>query len=171
MARTINKLSVVLANKLSSPGYYGDGTGLWLLVSKTGSKSWVFRFALAGRRREIGLGALHTVSLGLAREKAKQCRLILADGKDPIVERDASRTAKAVSAASLKTFDQCAVAYIKAHRGGWKSAKYAAQWETSLANYASPVFGALPARFPPAEPNVIKTVKCPPKAIAGRRPP
>ena len=144
MARTVNKLSVVLANKLSSPGYYGDGTGLWLLVSKTGSKSWVFRFTLAGRRREMGLGALHTVSLGLAREKAKQCRLILAEGMDPIIARDASRAASAVSAARLKTFDQCAAAYIKAHRSGWKSAKHAAQWETSLANYASPVFGALP---------------------------
>lgn len=71
MVRTVNILSVVLANKLSLPEYYGDGTGLWLLVSKSGSKSWVFRFTLAGRRREMGLGALHTVSLGLARGKAK----------------------------------------------------------------------------------------------------
>ena len=98
MARTVNKLSVVLANKLSSPGYYGDGTGLWLLVSKTGSKSWVFRFTLAGRRREMGLGALHTVSLGLAREKAKQYRLILAEGMDPIIARDATVISNSLSA-------------------------------------------------------------------------
>lgn len=52
--------------------------------------------------------------------------------------------ASALSRAQAKTFDQCAAAYISAHRGSWKSAKHAAQWETSLANYASPVFGALP---------------------------
>jgi hypothetical protein len=70
--------------------------------------------------------------------------MLLTEGKDPIVSRDASRTASALSAARFKTFDQCAAAYIKAHLGTWKSAKHAAQWETSLANYASPVFGALP---------------------------
>jgi integrase len=144
MARTVNKLSVALINKLSSPGYYGDGGGLSLLVSKSSSKSWVFRFTLAGRRREMGLGGLHTISLGIAREKALQCRRLLAEGTDPIQARDAAKASRALSTARLKTFDQCAAAYIKAHRGSWKSAKHAAQWETSLAAYASPVFGSMP---------------------------
>ena len=91
-----------------------------------------------------GPGGFNAVSLSLAREKARECRLLLTDGKDPIVNRDAARTATALSAARFKTFDQCAAAYIRAHRGSWKNAKHAAQWETSLANYASPVFGALP---------------------------
>jgi integrase len=144
MGRHVEKLSAILVRQLKSPGYYGDGNGLWLQVSASGSKSWVFRFTISGKRREMGLGATHTVSLSIAREKARQCRLLLTEGKDPIVSRDASRTASAVSAARIKTFDQCAAAYIRAHRGSWKSAKHAAQWETSLANYASPVFGALP---------------------------
>jgi integrase len=144
MDRTFNKLSAILVSKLSSPGHYGDGGGLWLQISGTGSKSWVFRFALAGKAREMGLGAVHTVSLAIARERARQCRLIVSEGKDPIVARDAAKTADALSQARSKTFDQCAAAYIKAHRGGWKSAKHAAQWESSLATYASPVFGSLP---------------------------
>jgi integrase len=144
MAQRVKKLSVVLANTLSSPGYYGDGGGLWLRISKSGTKSWVFRFTLAGRRREMGLGALHTISLAMAREKALQCRRMLDEGQDPIIARDGARTKEALSLARVKTFDQCASAYIKAHRGSWKSTKHAAQWETSLANYASPVFGALP---------------------------
>jgi hypothetical protein len=144
MARSVNKLSVVLINKLSSPGYYGDGGGLWLCISKDVSKSWVFRFTLAGRRREMGLGAFHTISLSMAREKALQCRRLLAEGKDPIVDRDSARTSQALSLARVKTFDQCAAAYIKAHRGSWKSAKHAAQWESTLATYASPVFGSAP---------------------------
>jgi hypothetical protein len=144
MAGNVNKLSVVLINKLSSPRYYGDGGGLWLLVSKTASKSWVFRFTIAGKRREMGLGALHTISLAIAREKALQCRRLLADGQDPIVARDAGRNKESLSLARMKTFDQCAAAFIKAHRGGWKSAKHAAQWESTLSTYASPVFGSAP---------------------------
>jgi hypothetical protein len=125
MSRSVNKLSVVLINKLSSPGYYGDGGGLWLRVSKDVSKSWVFRFTLAGRRREMGLGSLQTISLAIAREKALQCRRLLAENQDPIVARDASRTKDELVLARRKTFDQCAAAYIKAHRGSWKSAKHA----------------------------------------------
>lgn len=144
MARSVNKLSVVLINKLSSPGYYGDGGGLWLRVSKDVSKSWVFRFTMAGRRREMGLGALHTISLGMAREKALACRRLLAEGKDPIAERDSTKASLALSLARVKSFDQCAAAYIKAHRASWRSAKHAAQWEATLATYASPIFGAAP---------------------------
>lgn len=144
MGQHVKKLSAILVANLSSPGYYGDGDGLWLQIARGGSKSWVFRFTLAGKRREMGLGGLSAVSLAIARERARAGRLLLSEGRDPIVERNAARSSDALRRARLKTFDQCAAAYISAHRGSWKSAKHAAQWETSLANYASPVFGALP---------------------------
>lgn len=144
MARQVDKLSAILMKSLSSPGYYGDGNGLWLQVSSSGSKSWIFRFRNAGKRREMGLGPLRTVSLAMAREKALVCRRMLAVGTDPIVARDFAKTSQALSLARVKTFDQCAAAYIKAHRGTWKSAKHAAQWETTLAAYASPMFGSAP---------------------------
>jgi integrase len=139
----LNKLSAMSVSKLTSPGNYGDGGGLWLQVSGSGSKSWTFRYTLAGRAREMGLGPLHTVSLSMAREKALQCRRLVAAGTDPIAARDAAKTALALSAARHRTFDQCAAAYIKAHRGSWKSAKHAAQWQSTQAAYASPVFGSL----------------------------
>jgi integrase len=144
MAHQIKKLSAKLIANLSSPGYYGDGEGLWLQISPSGSKSWIFRFTIARKAREMGLGSLNAVSLSIARERARQCRLLLSEGKDPIVERNAARTSDALRKARLKTFDQCAAAYISAHRASWKNAKHVAQWESSLANYASPVFGALP---------------------------
>lgn len=144
MGRYVRKLSAKLVENLSSPGYYGDGDGLWLQISGSGSKSWVFRFTLAGRRREMGLGSLNAVSLSIARERTRQCRLSLSEGKDPIVERNAARTSDVLRKSRLKTFDQCAAAYINAHRASWKNAKHIAQWESTLANYASPVFGALP---------------------------
>ena len=88
MGSNAKKLSAILVNKISSPGHYGDGEGLWLQISVSGSKSWVFRFTLSGRAREMGIGSLNAVSLAIAREKARECRLLLSGGKDPIVERD-----------------------------------------------------------------------------------
>ncbi|OEZ90742.1 prophage CP4-57 integrase [Duganella phyllosphaerae] len=92
----------------------------------------------------MGLGALHTVNLSEARAKAKDCRSTLLAGQDPLEVRAASKLALAAERAKLMTFDQCAAAYIAAHRGGWKSAKHASQWENTLATYATPIIGALP---------------------------
>jgi integrase len=144
MALKVNKLSALAVSKASKPGYYGDGGGLWLQVSKSGSKSWIFRFTLAGKQREMGLGPVRTVDLAIARAKAKECRLLLLDRQDPLEARAASRAANALRQARSLTFDQCASAYITAHSGGWKNAKHASQWESTLSTYASPFIGALP---------------------------
>lgn len=144
MASVINKLSVMLVSHLSKPGYYGDGGGLWLQVSPTKSKSWIFRFRMAGKQHEMGLGALNTVDLAAARVQARECREMLRQGIDPLAARRAARTAMALERARSITFDQCAAAYIDAHRGGWKNPKHAAQWESTIATYASPVIGTLP---------------------------
>jgi integrase len=144
MVRPVGKLSSIAVTKARHPGYYGDGGGLWLQVSISGTKSWIFRFTRQGRQREMGLGPLHTVSLAEAREKAKACRQHLLDGHDPIEARDAVRLAAALDRAKALTFDQCATDYIKAHRAGWRNAKHASQWTSTLATYVSPVFGSLP---------------------------
>lgn len=144
MASRINKLSVLAVRGLEKRGLYGDGGGLWLRIAVGGSKSWVFRYDLAGQRHEMGLGPIQTVDLALARTKARECRLLLLDGKDPLSERRRERTAYMVERARRITFDQCAQAYIAAHRGSWRSAKHAKQWETTLSTYANPVIGALP---------------------------
>lgn len=144
MARLIEKLSPLEVSKKTKPGYYGDGAGLWLQVSPSGTKSWIFRFTFAGKQREMGLGPFHTVSLADARVKAKECRLSLRDGKDPLELRKAARLAEALDRARMVTFDQCAAAYIAAHRESWRNPKHASQWENTLATYASPIIGALP---------------------------
>lgn len=144
MASTINKLSAILVSRLDKPGYYGDGGGLWLQVSPTKSKSWIFRYTIAGKQREMGLGSLNTVDMAAARVKARACRQMLLDGIDPLASRREARSARALTEAKRITFDQCAAAYIDAHRGSWKNAKHVAQWESTLATYASPLIGALP---------------------------
>jgi Arm DNA-binding domain len=61
-------------------GRYGDGGGLFLQVSKWGTKSWLFRYERNGRERQMGLGPVHTVSLAQARELAREARLLVLQG-------------------------------------------------------------------------------------------
>ena len=144
MARLIEKLTPLLVSKITNPGYHGDGGGLWLQVSKSGSKSWIFRFTLRRKQREMGLGAAHTLGLGEARTKAREYRLMLLEGLDPIEKREELKKAEALANARMMTFDQCAKEYISSHRSGWKNIKHAGQWEATVATYASPVFGSFP---------------------------
>jgi len=144
MGRTIEKLTALAVNRAKEPGYYGDGGGLYLQVSKTGTKSWIFRYVRAGKERQMGLGPLHTVSLAQAREHARKCRSMLLAGADPLESRRAQQLEDTLERAKTITFDYCAKAYIDAHRGSWKNAKHAAQWESTMATYASPIIGKLP---------------------------
>lgn len=130
-------------------GFYCDGGGLYLSVRnlKGGegvARSWIFRYRRLGRLRDLGLGSTATVGLAAARERARQARQKLLDGIDPIEERTAAKAAAAVSAARSMTFEQCAESYIEANRAGWKSAKHADQWRSTLMTYAHPIIGALP---------------------------
>jgi Arm DNA-binding domain len=142
MAKKIERLTALGVQKCSKAGYHADGAGLYLQVSKGGGKSWVFRYMLRGKPREMGLGS--HVSLEIARQKAAAARAVLADGMDPIDARDAQNQKQALEQARSKTFGECAEAYIKAHQAGWRNAKHGAQWEATLNTYAAPVFGSLP---------------------------
>ena len=144
MAQNLSKLSALAVAKGSKPGYYGDGGGLVLQVSPTGSKSWLFRFTFAGRRREMGLGGLIAVSLAEARNRARECRGLLQLGQDPLHARDAARIDTRLKASRVLTFAQCAAAYIKAHRASWKNVKHGDQWTNTLATYAGPIIGDIP---------------------------
>jgi integrase len=143
----MGKLSALAVKNATATGkarYIGDGRGLWLQVTPSGAKSWIFRYTRDGKAREMGLGATHTISLAEARELALECRKKLQNGGDPLAEREAARLAAKLEAAKAMTFDQCAAAYIDAHRPGWKNAKHASQWVNTLATYAAPIIGKLP---------------------------
>jgi integrase len=139
----INRLSVAEINAKSKPGLYADGGGLYLQVANGGSKSWIFRYMLAGKPRKMGLGSINTVPLKLARERAAAQRLRLLDADDPIELRKAERMAKLAATTTALSFKEAAEQYIRAHRAGWKNVKHAAQWEATLKSYAYPVFGDL----------------------------
>lgn len=144
MARKIERLSARFVETTKAIGYHADGAGLYLQVSKSGTKSWVFRFMLHGKRREMGLGALHTIGLAEARNKARGCRQQLHDGIDPINARDAEKAQKRSESAAAITFSQCAERYIHAHKAGWRNPKHAEQWANTIETYSGPVIGNLP---------------------------
>lgn len=137
------KLSPAQVRNASTQGMYGDGAGLWLNVGPTGGKSWVYRFMLDGKAREMGLGPLHTISLADARGRALVCRKQVLDGIDPLEARDAKRKAQKAEAAKAITFRACAAKYIAANRSGWKNEKHAAQWDATLEAYVFPTIGDL----------------------------
>src|SRR5258708_25737680 len=104
------------------PGLWADGRGLYLHVTPTDARSWIFRYSFDGKRRDMGLGPIEDVSLKLARENIGELRLMVRDGIDPI-EAKRSRAAERRAKRNQSTFAECADAYIEANRGGWKSAK------------------------------------------------
>jgi len=136
-------LSARAVQTLHKPGMHLDGRGLYLRIGPGGSKSWVYRFALAGKTRDMGLGPYPEISLAEAREQAAAQRKLRLDGTDPIAVRQAGRQQAKLNSAKLMTFRACAEAYIAAHRAGWKNPKHAAQWPATLSAYAYPVFGDL----------------------------
>lgn len=127
----------------------GDGDGLYLQVtknSKTGSirKSWVYRYRSGRRSREMGLGPLKTVSLANAREAARAASQLRAAGHDPIEYRNQADRDQRLATERAKSFRQVAEEFIETKKSGWKSAKHAAQWTSTLERYAYPVFGDVP---------------------------
>jgi integrase len=144
MARQANKLSPLAVKRLKTPGVYCDGLGLWLQVSQFGTKAWIFRYTRHGRRRHMGLGALHTVSLAEARERARRARQILLDGEDPLeIAREKRDEARAETAERI-LFKDAANRFLDLHGTLWKNGKHREQWKSTLATYAYPTLGNRP---------------------------
>jgi integrase len=137
--------------KTAAPGRYGDGDGLYLFVRKPESAFWVFRYTIAGRMREMGLGrarGTNAVTLVEARAKGGTLYRAVRDGLDPLAEREAKEAeekAQAQSAAILAvTFREAADSHIAAHDAAWRNPKHRAQWSSTLDTYVHPHFGDVP---------------------------
>jgi integrase len=144
MARPKHKLSTKFVEKNGlRPGLYGDGAGLYLQVSSSKTKAWVFRYMLAGRARKMGLGDIDRIGLAEARKKAAEASSLIVDGKDPINERKARKAALAIEKAKALSFKECAEQYITMQEPGWKNPKSPNQWRASLKAYAYPTIGNL----------------------------
>jgi integrase len=118
--------------------------GLYLQVSKWGTKSWEFRFRLRGKTRSMGLGAYDSLTLKAARDLAELLRLKVKNGIDPIDEKkvrdqeaEAAKLQAAIEATRLMTFKDAVDAYMQEGRiAKFKNEKHRKQWRSTLDMYA-----------------------------------
>jgi integrase len=139
-----NKLSAIAVRSLRIPGKYGDGGGLWLIVTTPERRAWVLRYMRQGRSHEMSFGNARDVTLAEAREKAAEARRLLAQGIDPLDHRQAAKGAQPATVANVTTFAQAADRYVAQNEAGWRNPKHRQQWRNTLATYASPHIGELP---------------------------
>lgn len=123
LARSIHKLTDTGIRTAKAKGRYSDGGGLYLNVTATGTKSWLFMWAHGGNRREMGLGPYPAVSLAKARSRSVELREAVEAGRDPIAEK---------RQAPEPTFAKCAADYISANETEWSNEKHAYQWRQTL---------------------------------------
>ena len=129
-------LSTAFVRNVAQAGRYCDGDGLYLDVQPSGTRSWVQRLVIRGRRRELGLGGFPLVPLKDARAQALANRRLARAGGDPLAER---RRLK-----SMPTFAAAAEAVLAQMRPGWRNPKHGKDWLSSMARFAFPRLGKLP---------------------------
>ena len=128
----MGKLAVKGIRALTEPGRYGDGATLFLSVAPGGSKSWIQRVTVDGKRRDIGLGGFPVVSLATARRRAFDNRVAIAEGRNPLDEK---------RKAAIPTFREACQRAFEANRPRWRNAKHVKNWMQSMERYAFPVIG------------------------------
>ena len=147
MPRKVREVSAIEVSRLTVPGlhFVGAVSGLALQVQPSGARSWVLRFSIAGKRREMGLGGFPDVTLADARRRAREEREKADKGVDPIAERKAAANILRADLAKAFTFKSAALAYIEAHEPSWRNAKHGEQWRNTLES-TYPVIGDLQVR-------------------------
>lgn len=143
MARLLERLKPLQVRRLGE-GLHPDGGGLHLQVTGEAGRSWIFRYWVDGRERQMGLGATHTVSLGEAREAAREARRLRSAGLDPIEERRKVEVEQKLERSRSVTFDDAVDAFIEANKAAWGNEKHVKQWKSTLETYATPRIGKLP---------------------------
>ena len=127
---TNRNLTTKSIKALSAPGLYADGDGLHLRIATGGSKRWVLRLRIDGKRRDLGLGGFPTVSLADARRAAAAKRETAAEGRDPTKRKP-----------PMPTFAQAARTVHEQNLPGWRNGKHTDQWIKTLELYAFPTLG------------------------------
>ena len=130
----MEQLTVAKARAITKPGRYRADSTLYLNVAPGGSKSWIQRVAIDGRRRDIGLGPFPVIGLAEARRRAFANRVAVAEGKDPLAEKHRAKA---------PTFSEAAVRTFEANRPRWRNAKHVASWMQMLEKRALPAIGAM----------------------------
>ncbi len=145
MPKVAKELTPLAVSKIKDTGWHAVGhvSGLGLKVAPSGSRAWVLRTTVAGKRREFGLGGFPTISLVSARERARAILDKIYAGSDPLTAKREAKVALMAQKAKEVTFKNLAQQYIDQHESGWKNSKHAAQWTSTLDTYAYPICGGM----------------------------
>lgn len=127
-------LTAAFVDKVKTPGKYGDGNGLYLIVDPSKASRWVLRVQSGGRRRDVGLGGTKSVTLAEARDLAYEIRKKARAGLDPVAVRRAERE-------GVPTFEECAKTVHAANLKSWRNGKHTDQWINTLEAYVYPTIG------------------------------
>jgi hypothetical protein len=130
----LNRLTALQVSRMKKPGLYADGGCLYLQVTPNGTKSWILRFMLNGRSRDMGLGSIEIITLADARQRRDAARRLLLDGIDPIEHRNAARAQQRLAEVKTIDFKGAAEAFMATKRQGWRSIKHADQWAAQHGN-------------------------------------
>ena len=122
--------------RTAPPGRHADGNGLYLFVQPSGTRSWIQRLVIRGRRRELGLGSVVLVSLAEAREKALANRKLAREGGDPLAEKRRTQ--------GVPSFAEAAATVVEQQQAGWRDPQYPKIWLNSLERYAFARIGKMP---------------------------
>lgn len=145
MPKIAREMSPIEVRRLNTPGYHAVGgvSGLLLQVTRTGGRSWILRFRIGDKRRDLGLGPFPDVTLAQAREKARAARELIAQGLDPVESRREVVADMVAKQAKTLTFDEATKKFMSKKGNEFRNRKHAAQWTRTLETYAGPVIGSL----------------------------
>jgi integrase len=135
--RESNRLTAVFVKQVKTPGVFRDGGGLLLRVEPSGSRRWVLRTSVSGKRVDIGLGSARDVSLQEARVRASELRREARAGRNPLSKRSQSKS-------EVLSFEAAASAVHAQRQGSWRNTKHGVQWLRTLEAYVFPLFGSKP---------------------------
>ena len=139
MIKSGSKLSAAFVRAVAKTGKYYDTNGLILRVMPSGSKQWVQRLVIHGKRRDIGLGGYPLVTLAEARQQTFDNRKLARAGGDPLALK---------CRPEVPTFEEAVDTVIELHAATWKdSGKSSKQWRASLRDYAMPRLGRRRDRY------------------------
>lgn len=159
MPKKLSKALTPLQVKNAKPGRHADGEGLHLLVKRSGARSWVYRFMLNGKARDVGLSRCpeavallqktgrNDLTLAQARDVASIYRMKVKLGIDPLTEREnaekAAASARQAEKAAAVTFKAMAEQFLSMNEANWRNAKHRQQWRNTLNTYAYPIIGKM----------------------------
>ena len=124
-----------LVARRARPGRHADGNGLYLFVRPNGSRSWIQRIVIGGRRRDLGLGPYPLVSLADARRVAEENRRVARSGGDPVASS---------SRGSVPSVREMFEEVVAARRVSWRNPATERKWRRLFDTLVSPKIGSKP---------------------------